>query len=1202
MINRLLHFKLLKILGVGASSIVYEAHDTKANKVVALKTLSNIESFNTIQLKTEFRQIHHIIHPNLVGLYELFVDESNCFYTMERIEGVSYFEYVQQESCITKRMMKVEASLHQLFSPFERLHASGITHGDIKPANIKVTPKGRVVVFDFGFSQISNSKNLDKRTVGTWDYMAPELLWDSSSPHSDWYSLGILLYEAVTGELPFSGNASEVLIKKQQNNYSTQFFHSHETPHWFTLLIQQLLQGDRENRADSETIRQLLKTEFPHNTLYTNPFKKHTFFGRGVELDILEKMFFRTLDGKCSFVSIEGKSGIGKSALVEHFLQYINRSHATIILKSNPTLQQHVAYNILDGIIDELVSHITIHELYKQMIVPDGMFELTQMFPSFLSIQCFRNLDTSSKDILPQDARKRGISALCVIVSQVSQILPVILSIDDIYSCDADSMRVFCEIISSSFLNNVSIIMTSQDFTGFDSEIESMNECILRNRNWKSEHIKLGPLDLESCKGIIKSSISQELQISDNALEKIVHQAHGYPLFIIMLLYSNQSLSIAIESDIMDDIFSHIFKSLDTISKEIMSIVSIAKSSISVDMLSQIMHNKDDLRTILYRLKHTHQINISAGEHSIQISMHNDRLKDVVLQSISSCVYSEINNRLASVLIDSRSEYYDTIASYLFLANQKDRAATYAYKAAQQAEKVFAFRKAADYYQKSLEWKSGDGYHAIQYRLAWALFHGGYCTEAAPYFLEASHHLKEHEAYKSMSMALQSYFSVGLLDDGINIAKKMLSNIGLTYPKNNFTSVVSVMTNITKLCFYKNSKLLTDSKYETSQDRQSELFGLIGKGLIYTSPLQGLDFMLRSLHRSLHVNDNTNVALILAYIGGGVFPNISLFRLNATDYLQKVTDYAVQKNDIYLQAMASIWTAYSLLNKGDWQGLIDNSQKGVSLLVNNCKGTTWERVIGAVAHCFGLCAQGDLKGYYALASKWRDESIQKDDLYGAIFFSQYMIYCLIASDSCQEARSLIKWMRSKWNYKEFTIPDFYTLRVVILCALYEERYDDALSEYVEYESSFKQINGYRIALSRLDILMIEARLSLSLKLRNKSHKKIRPIQKIARILKRDKRADSQANAFLFYACFYMMQSDRERALVYLYRAMLLYRKIKMNISIYMVMKCQGIVMNQKVLVTEADSWMKNHGITNPDRWIAVMAPGFTTHKKSGESQ
>src|SRR5437867_2031555 len=207
---------------------VYRVYDQETSAEVALKTLGALDPEGLHRLKREFRALAGISHPNLVELYELFVTNRDCFFTMELVDGVSFVDYVRggaragvgPDECALGRFL--DAS-RQVVLGLSAVHAAGRLHRDVKPQNVLVTPAPRAVILDFGLGTVLDPEGAadpSRDTVtdgfaGTLAYMPPEQARGGSlTAATDWYATGVMLYEALAGRLPFEGPPARVLAQK----------------------------------------------------------------------------------------------------------------------------------------------------------------------------------------------------------------------------------------------------------------------------------------------------------------------------------------------------------------------------------------------------------------------------------------------------------------------------------------------------------------------------------------------------------------------------------------------------------------------------------------------------------------------------------------------------------------------------------------------------------------------------------------------------------------------------------------------------------------------------------------------------------------------------------------------------------------------------------------------------------------------------
>src|SRR5262245_31675184 len=212
-------FRVLRRLGAGGMGVVFEVDDKIRNEIVALKTLARTSAADVYRLKREFRSLADVAHPNLVCLYELFVEDERCFFTMEVVRGVSFVDYAREQNRNRLAVDRVIPAFRQLVEGVSALHRSGKLHRDIKPSNILVTPEGRVVILDFGLiAELRPHHTGDIGYVrgGTPAYMSPEEGSGAApSEASDWYGVAVTLSQALTGNLPFAGPIGAVLVQKR---------------------------------------------------------------------------------------------------------------------------------------------------------------------------------------------------------------------------------------------------------------------------------------------------------------------------------------------------------------------------------------------------------------------------------------------------------------------------------------------------------------------------------------------------------------------------------------------------------------------------------------------------------------------------------------------------------------------------------------------------------------------------------------------------------------------------------------------------------------------------------------------------------------------------------------------------------------------------------------------------------------------------
>ena len=249
-------YELLEHIGGGGMADVYKAHDMVLDRVVAVKILhaqlANDEDFLE-KFQLEAKAAAKLSHPNIVGIYDVGKDENKHYIVMEYIAGETLKKKVQRDGRIP-----ADESLRiakEIARALRNAHANYLVHCDIKPHNILIMPDGRVKVADFGISRAVTSSTLtyNGNVIGSVHYFSPEQAKGTKiTPKSDIYSLGVVLYEMLTGELPFTGETTvSIALKHLQEEPKPICQHDRTLPPVIEAIVQKTMSKNPADRPDS---------------------------------------------------------------------------------------------------------------------------------------------------------------------------------------------------------------------------------------------------------------------------------------------------------------------------------------------------------------------------------------------------------------------------------------------------------------------------------------------------------------------------------------------------------------------------------------------------------------------------------------------------------------------------------------------------------------------------------------------------------------------------------------------------------------------------------------------------------------------------------------------------------------------------------------------------------------------------------------
>ena len=253
------HYKIIRLLGAGGMGEVYLAEDTKLHRQIALKVLTS--QFETDverikRFKKEARAVSALNHPNIITIYSIEETETGSFIATEFIDGQTLRERIAEKPLSWQDAVKIAI---QITGALKTAHSVGIIHRDIKPANIMIRRDGIVKVLDFGLAKLTGPDSGDAETrehtapnrlMGTINYMSPEqVLGEQVDERTDIFSFGVVLYEMLSGVMPFAGPSDAAIYNATINKIQPSLRESNDAiPAELDQIVKCAMEKDREPR------------------------------------------------------------------------------------------------------------------------------------------------------------------------------------------------------------------------------------------------------------------------------------------------------------------------------------------------------------------------------------------------------------------------------------------------------------------------------------------------------------------------------------------------------------------------------------------------------------------------------------------------------------------------------------------------------------------------------------------------------------------------------------------------------------------------------------------------------------------------------------------------------------------------------------------------------------------------------------------
>jgi serine/threonine protein kinase len=1259
-------FRIRRRLGSGGMGVVYEAHDRETDKVVALKTLTRAEASHISRFKNEFRSLADVSHPNLVALYEFMSDGQYWFFTMELVQGVNFLEYVRPgyhakhvQSSRTPTLRKSSApadsddelladyeaetqqldsirggpltgdrgesshdralaqskldlgllnvALRQLVEGLHGLHETGKLHRDIKPSNVLVTKEGRVVILDFGLvAEVEGGEHHDTLTLaGTPDYMSPEQGAQLPiSRASDWYSVGVMLYQALTGRLPFSGKFYEVMMNKQNFDPPAPGELVKNVPPELNDLCIRLLRRKPEERPGGREVLRILghgrtgPLQRPISTPAPSVALAIPFVGRERQLQELANAFLVTRRGNTVTVYLHGSSGMGKTAVARYFLDQLREQQPdVVILEGRCYERESVPYKALDGVVDSLTKYLlSLPEAKAEALMPREVQALARLFPVMLQVDAVFNAPQREHETPdPFTLRRKGFAALRELLGRICDRQPLVLYIDDLQWSDADSTSLVEDLLRPP--DSPPLLLLSS-FRSEDVKTKPFLKSLLeKTDNESCREVLVGALSKSESHTLLHDLLGSSASVLEPFADAILGEARGNPFLLEQLaryaLTSDQTATTGITLAIMLDArLRHLPKG----ARQFIDALAVAGRPINPEVAYHAAELSGDELPLVTTLRAAQFLRTGGAEHTLEL--YHDRIREALAAQLEPKKVTQIHRRLAQALEARGIDDPEALFEHYLGAGERVRAATHAAVAAKKATSALAFDRAAAFYRRALELAPARDAELVDLKrgLAEALVNAGRPAEAAQAYLDVAQLTSARHSLDFKRRAAQQLLMGGHINEGLELIRSVLAAIGLTYPAGPRAALFSLILKRIQI----RVRGLRFTERDESQIPEFDLVRLdtcyaVAAGLGAVDLIRGADFQSRHLLLALRAGEPYRVARAMAFEAAWTAARGGTGVERAEQIARQAEELATKVDHPHAIALSTWARGVCAYLAGTWQKATELCELASEVLRDRCTGVTWELTVANRYRLSSLLYMGELVEVSRRVPALLSAALEQGNLFAAMELRTRLNLIWLAADDPDKARTDVIEALKSWTHEGFHLQHYVSLHALAQIELYTGDAEVAWKHVEGQWSALEDSLLLRTPAVRVEAMQLRARTALASSGAGRDSVKLRLAEKLARKIEKVNMSWSIPFATLIRATIAHQRGETEKATTLLSEAVQGFERAEMRLHAAAVRRRLGEGLRDdrgKQLIAEADAWMAGQKVKNPEAMTRMIAPGF----------
>lgn len=1204
-------------LGAGGFGTVYEAYDAEQQIVLALKVLTQNDPASLDRFKREFWALRELDHSNLVKLYQLFQDEDCWFFTMQLIRGKSFLEHISESGGNSDRTT-LRPALLQLCRGVHALHTFGKIHRDLKPDNILVTHSGTVILIDLGMArEIGNGPvQQSMALVGSPHYLSPEQgCGGSLSEATDWYSVGVILFEALTGTYPFDGEIGDVIRQKLYMPAPEAITVSPGIPEDLNELCRDLLQRDPRARPRGTEILQRLG-ETTDTTLQSSlNSTRRVFVGRKDILTRLSDLFAAVENSNASILlNIRGASGIGKSALIREFEErLLHERPDTVVLAARCHESARVRFKALDVLIDKLSAYLkSLLPMEVKALLPRDVPSLVRMFPALKQVETIARMRLSGSPMTDsQELRERALEALVEVFARLGAMKPVVLSLDDVQWGDKDSVAFFRHILTDGSPLRIMLLTSYRiEDEGASPFLQAYSALLQELKPVTGAEIidlDMEELSHDEARRLTYRLLPPELRVDDGTVASIVAESSRIPFLITEFSrYATICHEQRRRPDFtIEEVIRQRIAVLPSAARKLLDIVAIAGQPVPETAAYKAAALESDDFPGLQSLAAESLVRVRETPEGRELETYHDRYREAVIAALPAALRESAHLGLATALTELAAPDPAFVATQFKFAGQDELASKYYLAAAEKASAAYAFDKASEFYRQALEL----GSFTVDEKLRLALFHGevlvqaGRGREAAEIFRKAAAQARAMQQLDFERRAAEQLLRAGDLNEGLKLVQAVARTLGIWLGDKPWQTLCS-------LAWRRMAISLIGPRFRIRQPEEIsardlailDTYWSLAVGLSLVDMIRAYDFSTRHYLLAIRVGEPQRIALSLALEAGHsmIQRSRNRDRVNKSLKCAKVLAMKCAQKQV-LGIVEGMETVCGFL-VGEWRPAYECGVRSEQILRAECSGARWEIVSICIFSLKCLSMMGEWKNHSARLLPLLKEARTKGDRYavtGLLLLSHSHILDLV-DDNPSAARRRIAEALSEWSQDGFHLQDFWAFYGEVETDLYEGLARRALDRIIGTWSALERSLLLKGQVVNIMALHLKARALLAVAVELRPENSLFALDcvshavRIAKKIRSEKTVWGEPLGRLILAGAKAHEGFLNEAMELLSYAESAFSAVEMNQYRAVTQWCRGQLLGGSEgfkLRHKAEAWITAQGAKNPKQMLRVLGPG-----------